>query len=216
MAKVLPRLSKSLPGVAPAAAWRSGCGKMSRVLLEAYGATAKAIREERAITPAAEWLIDNFYVAQEQIRQIREDLPRGFYRGLPKLADGPFKGYPRVFGVAWAFVAHTDSRFEPEMLSPVCPGLSAGSASDDRRAVGGRDNAAHRAGGEFTARRRERIVDERAARESCGRAGRPAVRSWRSSGRSAGGRAPRLCIRNRCQGLSRFSWSSACAIKIRR
>ena len=87
-----------------------------KVLLEAYEATAKAIREERSITPAAEWLIDNFYVAQEQIRQIREDLPRGFYRGLPKLAEGPFKGYPRVFGVAWAFVAHTDSRFEPEML----------------------------------------------------------------------------------------------------
>jgi cyclic beta-1,2-glucan synthetase len=88
----------------------------SRVLLEGYRATAKATREERAITPAAEWLIDNFYVAQEQIRQIRGDLPRGFYRGLPKLAEGPLKGYPRVFGVTWAFVAHTDSRFEPEML----------------------------------------------------------------------------------------------------
>jgi len=87
-----------------------------RVLMEAYRATVKAIREDRAITPAAEWLIDNFYVAQDQIREIREDLPRGFYRGLPKLADGPLKGYPRVFGVAWAFVAHTDSRFEPEML----------------------------------------------------------------------------------------------------
>ena len=87
-----------------------------RVLLEAYSSTIKAIREERAITQAAEWLIDNFYVAQEQIREIRDDLPRGFYRGLPKLAEGPFQGYPRVFGVAWAFVAHTDSRFEPQML----------------------------------------------------------------------------------------------------
>jgi len=87
-----------------------------RVLLEAYNSTVKAVQEERAITAAAEWLIDNFYVAQEQIRQISEDLPRGFYQGLPKLAEGPLKGYPRVFGVAWAFVAHTDSRFEPEQL----------------------------------------------------------------------------------------------------
>ncbi len=87
-----------------------------RILLEAYRATAQASREERAITPAAEWLLDNFYVAQEQIREIREDLPRGFYHGLPKLAEGPLTGYPRVFGVAWAFVAHTDSRFDPEML----------------------------------------------------------------------------------------------------
>ncbi len=87
-----------------------------RVLHEAYSTIAKAVREERAITPAAEWLVDNFYVAQEQIREIRDDLPRGFYRGLPKLAEGFLEGYPRVFGIAWAFVAHTDSRFEPELL----------------------------------------------------------------------------------------------------
>ena len=35
---------------------------------------------------------------------------------MPKLASGPFIGYPRVFGIAWAFVAHTDSHFEPETL----------------------------------------------------------------------------------------------------
>ncbi len=88
----------------------------SQVLHQAYNAIAKAVREERAITSAAEWLLDNFYVAQEQIREIQNDLPRGFYRGLPKLADGFLEGYPRVFGIAWAFVAHTDSRFDPEML----------------------------------------------------------------------------------------------------
>jgi cyclic beta-1,2-glucan glucanotransferase len=87
-----------------------------RVLLEAYRAIAVAIREERAITPAAEWLVDNFHVVEEQIREIRDDLPRGFYRQLPKLAGGPLEGYPRVFGIAWAFVAHTDSRFDPQML----------------------------------------------------------------------------------------------------
>ena len=87
-----------------------------RVLLEAYRVIAVAIREERAITPAAEWLVDNFHVVEEQIREIRDDLPRGFYRQLPKLADGPLEGYPRVFGIAWAFVAHTDSRFDPQTL----------------------------------------------------------------------------------------------------
>ncbi|MGH7913420.1 MAG: glycosyl transferase, partial [Candidatus Binataceae bacterium] len=87
-----------------------------RVLLGAYRTIAVAIREERALTPAAEWLIDNFHVVEEQIREIHDDLPRGFYRQLPKLADGPLEGYPRVFGIAWAFVAHTDSRFDPQML----------------------------------------------------------------------------------------------------
>ncbi len=86
------------------------------VLLHAYRTIANAISEERAITPAAEWLIDNYHVVERQIRDIRSDLPADYYRQLPKLAEGPFAGYPRVLGVAWAFVAHTDSRFDPEIL----------------------------------------------------------------------------------------------------
>ncbi|HEX9183236.1 MAG TPA: glucoamylase family protein, partial [Burkholderiales bacterium] len=85
-------------------------------LLEAYRAIAGAVGEGRAVTPAAEWLLDNYHLVDAQIREIRDDLPPGYYRQLPKLAAGPFAGYPRVFGVAWAFVAQTDSRFDPAML----------------------------------------------------------------------------------------------------
>jgi cyclic beta-1,2-glucan synthetase len=86
------------------------------VLLEAYRAIAKAVGAGRAIAPAAEWLLDNYHLVEGQIREIRDDLPPDYYRQLPKLATGAFTGYPRVFGVAWAFVAHTDSRFDPGML----------------------------------------------------------------------------------------------------
>jgi cyclic beta-1,2-glucan synthetase len=88
----------------------------AKVLLMQYRAIGTAIRERHAITPAAEWLVDNFHIVEEQIREIHDDLPRSFYHQLPKLADGPLQGFPRVFGLAWAFVAHTDSRYEPETL----------------------------------------------------------------------------------------------------
>ena len=63
-------------------------------------------------------------MADRQLSSGREADPRNPLRpaapaitgSLPKLAGGPFAGYPRVFGVAWAFVAHTDSRFDPDML----------------------------------------------------------------------------------------------------
>src|SRR5258708_7393773 len=87
-----------------------------RVLLDSYRAIAHAIQEGHAITPAAEWLVDNFHIVAEQLREIQDDLPVGYYRQLPKPASGHLEGYPRVFGVAWAFVAHTDSRFDPEAL----------------------------------------------------------------------------------------------------
>src|SRR6202045_2647065 len=87
-----------------------------RVLLDTYRSIAREIHKEHAITPAAEWLVDNFHIVDEQLREIRDDLPRGYYHKLPKLASGHLKGFPRVFGVAWAFVAHTDSRFDPDVL----------------------------------------------------------------------------------------------------
>ena len=86
------------------------------ILLAAYRAIAATVGEGHAVTPAAEWLIDNYHLMEKQIRQIKEDLPPRFYRQLPKLAVGPFIGYPRVFGIAWAYVAHSDSRFDPETL----------------------------------------------------------------------------------------------------
>ncbi len=87
-----------------------------RALREANRIIADAVRQERWITPAAEWLLDNFFIVDEQLREIRDDLPVGFYRELPALAEGHLAGFPRVYGIAWAFVAHTDSRFDPVAL----------------------------------------------------------------------------------------------------
>jgi cyclic beta-1,2-glucan synthetase len=88
-----------------------------RVLHEAHALIGNAARQQRAITPAAEWLLDNFHVVEDQLRDIRDHLPTAYYRKLPKLADGPLRGYPRVYGLAWAIVAHSDSRFDAEWLA---------------------------------------------------------------------------------------------------
>ncbi|MBW4024022.1 MAG: glycosyl transferase [Proteobacteria bacterium] len=87
-----------------------------RTLLHCYETMVAAVEDSRSIIPAADWLIDNFHVVQEQVRAIRTDLPPSFRRQLPRLVDGPFKGYPRVFGLSWAFIAHTDSRIDPQTL----------------------------------------------------------------------------------------------------
>ncbi|AJK49998.1 glycosyltransferase 36 [Burkholderia plantarii] len=85
-------------------------------LLKAYRNTAVSDALGEQIMPAAEWLLDNYYVVAEQVREVRDDLSPRYYRQLPKLGGGPFAGYPRVLGISWAFVAHTDSRFDPDLL----------------------------------------------------------------------------------------------------
>jgi hypothetical protein len=62
------------------------------VLLESYRIIAEAIQTQQVIAPAAEWLVDNFHIVEDQVREIREDLPAGYYRKLPKLASGHLAG----------------------------------------------------------------------------------------------------------------------------
>jgi cyclic beta-1,2-glucan synthetase len=87
-----------------------------RVLVAAYRNIVEAVQDKREIAPAEEWLLDNFFVVDEQLREIRDHLPGSYYRLLPKIAEGHLEKYPRVYGLAWAYVAHTDSRFELETL----------------------------------------------------------------------------------------------------
>ncbi|MEJ7616445.1 MAG: hypothetical protein WKF30_05620 [Pyrinomonadaceae bacterium] len=88
----------------------------ARVLISVYRTLAEAIRGGRPITPAAEWLVDNFHIIDDQLREIRQDLPKGYYFELPKLRAGEFAGYPRIYSIALELVAHTDSRLDVETL----------------------------------------------------------------------------------------------------
>ncbi|MBF6595490.1 MAG: glycosyl transferase, partial [Thermaceae bacterium] len=88
----------------------------AQVILQTYKVINTAVREKQIITPAAEWIIDNYYVTDEQIRGIRVDLPESYYRQLPKLIGGKQSGYPRVYALALEYIAHSDSRYDPEVL----------------------------------------------------------------------------------------------------
>ncbi|MET0518728.1 MAG: glucoamylase family protein [Burkholderiaceae bacterium] len=86
-------------------------------LQNARGTLERRARDGRHQGPAAHWLLDNSALIDEQLHQIRRGLPRGFFRLLPRLRDEPLAGLPRIYGIAWAWVAHTDSGFDPDLLS---------------------------------------------------------------------------------------------------
>src|SRR5436190_2845882 len=87
-----------------------------RKLVATYRTLVETIRTGRPISPAAEWLVDNFHIVEEQLREIREDLPKSYYHELPKLAEGELKDYPRIYAVAVALIAHTDCRLDTTTL----------------------------------------------------------------------------------------------------
>jgi cyclic beta-1,2-glucan synthetase len=76
-----------------------------------------AVAASRRITPAGEWLLDNFHLIQEQIRTAKRHLPRGYNRELPCLAVGPSAGLPRVYDIALETISHGDGRVDPDSLT---------------------------------------------------------------------------------------------------
>ena len=78
---------------------------------------SEAITTDRRITPAGEWLLDNFYLIEEQIRTARRHLPKGYSRELPRLLGGLSAGLPRVYDIALETISHSDGRIDQQNLS---------------------------------------------------------------------------------------------------
>lgn len=87
------------------------------VLIGACNMLTAAVKANRRIAPAGEWLLDNFYLIEEQIRTARRYLPKGYSRDLPRLLNGSSAGLPRVYDIALEPISHGDGRVDPESLS---------------------------------------------------------------------------------------------------
>ena len=68
------------------------------------------------MTPAGEWLLDNFHLVTSEILDVRRNLPRGYYRQLPKLALRELAGHARVYALAVELIRHSDSRLDRHQL----------------------------------------------------------------------------------------------------
>ncbi|RUT98745.1 protein ndvB, partial [Mesorhizobium sp. M7A.T.Ca.TU.009.02.1.1] len=95
----------------------------AKKILEVYRSTNAAQARGETITPAAQWLLDNNYLVEETIFQVKRDLPRRFYRQLPtlKLPDGG--SVPRALALAWTYVAHSDSSVSAMMFKSIVQGF---------------------------------------------------------------------------------------------
>ncbi|MDH4468950.1 MAG: glucoamylase family protein [Bacteriovoracaceae bacterium] len=90
--------------------------KNGKQLLSTYLDLVNIIHQKLSVSPAAEWFVDNFPIIEEQLKSIQRDLPPNYYLELPKLINGELQGYPRVYAMSLALIAHTDGRIDPETL----------------------------------------------------------------------------------------------------
>ncbi len=86
-------------------------------ILRAFNHATLGVGQSRRVTPAAEWLLDNFYLIEEQIHMARRHLPRGYSRELPRLVSGPSAHLPRVYDIVLELISHVDAQIDAGPLS---------------------------------------------------------------------------------------------------
>ena len=85
-------------------------------MLEVRDLLVENIQSGKDITPGAEWLLDNFYIIEEQVVLARRHLPKGYSESLPTLANGIFAGMPRVYDIVLEIISHSDGRVDADNL----------------------------------------------------------------------------------------------------
>lgn len=90
--------------------------RQQAVFLNAYRFFQNSQDVHASLSTIREWLLDNYYILQQAIQQIRQDMPAGFYKRLPKLTTPPLRDFPRSFGVAWAFISFSQVNLDVERL----------------------------------------------------------------------------------------------------
>ncbi|ATW26012.1 GH36-type glycosyl hydrolase domain-containing protein [Candidatus Formimonas warabiya] len=86
-----------------------------RLITAVYRMLNQDIKEKIPVPPAAEWLLDNFYLLEEQVKEIRQNLIREKCLRLNILDSGFLKGYPRVYAIALELVSHLDGRIDEKV-----------------------------------------------------------------------------------------------------
>ncbi len=86
------------------------------ILKQANKLLSEAEASNLRISPASEWLLDNFYKIEEQIRRAKLHLPKDYSKELPHMLKGPLAGYPRIYDIAKELILHVDGQVDAESL----------------------------------------------------------------------------------------------------
>jgi cyclic beta-1,2-glucan synthetase len=87
---------------------------LEKLLARAQRHYAGLVDQKLEIPSGAEWLLDNFYLVQQVVRQVRQDVPEGFYPA--SLAEKPFAGLPRIYVLATELTSASEIHLDPEAV----------------------------------------------------------------------------------------------------
>ena len=86
------------------------------IIKEVYELLNEHVKQEISIHPAGEWILDNFYIIEETVKSIKQELTMKKYTNFVGIKNGIYDGFARVYILASEIVNYTDNKIEPESL----------------------------------------------------------------------------------------------------
>ena len=88
-----------------------------KFIQKTYNILNEHIKKNISIYPAGEWLLDNFYIIEETVKNINNEITEKKYRNFPSITNGMYKGFARIYVLATEMVAYTDNTIDEETLN---------------------------------------------------------------------------------------------------
>ena len=82
------------------------------IIKEVYAILNEHVKLGISIHPAGEWLLDNFYIIEESIKSIKQELTSKKYKNFVGIKNGPYAGFARIYILATEIVNYTDNKIE--------------------------------------------------------------------------------------------------------
>ena len=86
------------------------------LIKDVYEILNEHVKQGISIHPAGEWILDNFYIIEETVKSIRQELTLKKYKNFVGLKNGTYEGFARVYVLATEIVNYTDNKIETENL----------------------------------------------------------------------------------------------------
>ncbi len=85
-------------------------------ILETYNLLSRHLKLGIKIHSAGEWILDNFYIIEENFKYIQNELTLKKYKNLNGIAEGEYKGFSRAYVLASILVSYTDCNINEDII----------------------------------------------------------------------------------------------------
>ena len=86
------------------------------IIKNVYNLLNEHIKLGISIHPAGEWILDNFYIIEETVKQIQKEITLKKYKNFPIIENEKYAGYARIYALAIKIAISTDNAITSEKL----------------------------------------------------------------------------------------------------